>query len=458
MRGADRLSAYLLDGVLDSPDPDAAMSFLADLLTHPHATAILNYLRAKPATLRAVMTLFGSSSFLARRLVRNPHWIDWALGSGAPLLQGAVHLQEGWKKLSDAVESLEARLNLLRRFQAQHTFRIALAYLERVVDDEQLGQQLTSLAEHCLDVALEEARADLSQLGDLSRFGVIGAGRLGSRELGFGSDLDLIFVFDDEADAVGRYARLARRLIHFLDTPMRDGALYRVDLDLRPDGGHGTVITTVEALARYYRERADPWERVALLRARVVAGTRALGGSLAAIQQRAAGVTSAELPGLAAELARVRGRLVAEVARPGGGQYHLKYGVGGLLDIELSVHLTRFLALANGQALVVEGGQRVMAVASQLEAIGALTAGEVEQLGEAYRFYRRLQNVVRLTLDRSLDRLDPSDASVSRARTLLARDDAELARPEALAAALQRHMSRVAAIYDRRVAALSKGG
>jgi glutamate-ammonia-ligase adenylyltransferase len=233
-------------------------------------------------------------------------------------------------------------------------FRIALAALDARQPAAESSRQLAWLADAVVACVLRLATAEVERAhGRLpaARFAVLGYGSLGGEELGFGSDLDLVFLFDADANAqsdgaraldASRWcARLAQKIVALLDTPTAGGRLYEVDVRLRPDGAKGLLVSSLAGYADYQRERAWTWEHQALVRARCIAGDASLGAAFEAV--RAGTLARPRDAGkLAEEVSSMRKRMRAETDRSDASRFDLKQGEGGLVDLEF---LLQFLVL-----------------------------------------------------------------------------------------------------------------
>jgi glutamate-ammonia-ligase adenylyltransferase len=270
------------------------------------------------------------------------------------------------------------------------------------------------------ELADEELRQVVSFVfgGDVRGLSVIALGKLGGRDLGYGSDLDVIFVFDPSAapspeDAFGHFTRRAQRILRLLSEPSFAGPGYELDTRLRPSGSQGMLITSLGAFARYHgvdtseaREYGSSatssgaaWERQTLLRARLSAGDRELGARVLAIAHEAAyqgGAPPVE------ELIRLRQRMQLELARERPGRYDLKAGKGGLLDIEFCV---QWLQMRHGSDFSV----RTPDTGEALEALhsgGYLSRRLFDLLRDGYRFLRRLEQRIHVLTGPSSSRID----------------------------------------------------
>jgi glutamate-ammonia-ligase adenylyltransferase len=439
-----------------APDPDQALRHLAELfgqLSDPSATARL--LAGSPRTARLLISLFGSSDFLSRSLLRHPELIDQLVHRGsAPLVRSREILQSSLRERLLALPEgdVEEQLSEMRRFRNEEVLRIGLHDVAGALDAGVVGEQLSDLAEICVEACLAlaqrevEARDGKPRLADgtPATLVVIALGTLGGQELGYHSDLDLLFLYSggvglgDDAAAPGaraevplnvHFARVAERLISYLALPLREGPLYRIDTRLRPSGSAGPLVVSFEALARYHEhgrpgERrseapraARLWERQALLRARPVAGDF----SLFARAQREVLEKSLFRPldaegraEAARELFAMRERMEREIGAETPARYNSKLGRGGLVDVEFAV---QFLQLVHGSASPAIRKPGTLQALAEEARLGYLAAADQEPLERGYRFLRRLESRVRIVRDRPIDHLPTS----GRELTLLAR-------------------------------------
>jgi glutamate-ammonia-ligase adenylyltransferase len=234
---------------------------------------------------------------------------------------------------------------------------------------------------------------------------VLAMGKLGGREIGYGSDLDVVFLYDPArapgGDPIAHYSRVARRVIQLIGMPHREGRGYELDTRLRPSGSQGLLVTSLEAFARYHEaaaaggargERAATWERLALLRARFAAGDGALGAEALAVATRAAYDRGGTLAEIAADVHPLRQRIERELARERPGRHDLKHGRGGLVEVELVVQVLQLVFGRDPRVRTTETRQAIEALAG----IGALGASDAEALREGYRFLRRLEQRLRV--------------------------------------------------------------
>ncbi|MFZ9890176.1 MAG: hypothetical protein ACO3JL_21980, partial [Myxococcota bacterium] len=258
------------------------------------------------------------------------------------------------------------RLTRMRRVQGSAMLETGLAFLARKVDVVRAGHRLSALADTLLEEGLALARAKVChRFGEPvdARFGIFALGRLGSRELGFFADVDIVFVYDAHGpttgpraiDAADWAARVAQQTIWSLSAPLPEGRCYEVDARLRPSGNQGPLVTGLESFFSYHRTRAEIWERQALLRMRPIAGDSTL---LHAVMDNARIASQSPTPPrVGTHLLDMRARMVRERASHAGA-LDLRMGEGGLSDIEFAVQGAQ-LKFAHTHPFVLSPSTRV---------------------------------------------------------------------------------------------------
>jgi glutamate-ammonia-ligase adenylyltransferase len=362
----DRVLPALLEGASKSSQADAALKRLLVLL---HAilrrASYLALLDEQPSALARLVDVVARSALLAERLALYPLLLDELLDTrvGGPMPDRDRMRSECEIALQE--DDPEVALRALNERRLALSFRIALAALDRRQSARDSTRQLAWLADEVVRVVLQMVQAEVSAVHgrvDGGRFAVIGYGSLGGEELGFGSDLDLVFLFDAPADAVsdgarpleaGRwYARLAQKFVALLGAVTGAGRLYDVDVRLRPDGAKGLLVSSLASYREYQRERAWTWEHQALVRARRVAGDGSLLDAFDAIREQTLSRVR-DVDTLRDEVGSMRLKMRAELDRSDPARFDLKQGAGGLVDLEF---LLQYLVLAHAarhQALSV---------------------------------------------------------------------------------------------------------
>ncbi len=475
--GDPAAAVALLAEVIATPDPDQALSHLADFAAAlPAPEPYFRLLAEKGRVARLLLSLFGTSDFLSKRFLRHPELLDGLLREGAlPLVKPRDALRQEMADRLAAIasdnldEALERKLGELRRYKNEEVLRIAIHDIAGSISLASVSEQLTELAEccleACLDLAEEEARAKGKE--PPGRLCVIGMGKLGGRELGYHSDLDLIFLYTggEEAGPAGAgsqsathalQARLAQRLMSFLQMPLREGFLYKIDTRLRPSGNQGALVIALEGFRRYHgaaegagaHVRSQLWERQALLRARLVAGDAAIWGD---VQEKillpAVYAPPRDRGALAAEIRRMRERMEAEIGRESSRGKNPKAGRGGLVDVEFAA---QFLQLAHGHSHPSIRTPNTPQALLRLREAGLLRDAHYQALAKGYEFLRRLDLRLRIVHDFTVDHLPGG----GRALELLARRLGYYGEDPAarLLAEYERVTSEVRAAFDRVVA------
>lgn len=355
----NKLFPDLFREISGSPDPDRALNNLESYLSVQGSWDAFHALvQHNPKMIRDIVAVFSSSDYFSRILVRTPSVFEELLQTCTESAVGiSVFLR---RSISDAInraETITDKLDALRRFKHREELRIGMADLAGNLSFAAASRGLSRLADACLSAALELAAADSAKhfggTESLKGFAVFGVGKLGGRELIYGSDLDIMFVYDKsrsdlpQSQTVFEYfSKTAEKTIAYLTSMTREGAAYRVDTRLRPTGSKGPLVQSVDAVVDYYAEKADTWERQTLLNLRFVAGDRVTGASLiSALSSRIFQTYDPVL--LARDIASMRKRMEEEVGKEDDRQYNIKQGAGGLVDIEF---LVQYLKLKFGNS------------------------------------------------------------------------------------------------------------
>jgi glutamate-ammonia-ligase adenylyltransferase len=396
----------LLAALGKTAHPDLAFvtfdTFLANL---PAGVQILSLLHANPGILGMLAEIMGTAPRLAEVVARSPALLDAILSPEfrlPPPERAAIRAEIG--QLFSHAGDIQDVLDMARRYTRESRFQIGARMLGHSLDVEAVGVALSDLADAVLDALAEPVEADIARLHGRvpgGRIAIVGLGKLGAREMTFGSDLDLILVYDHAASAEASdgakplvpsvwFTRFTQRYINALTALTGEGQLYDVDMRLRPSGTKGPIAVPLSAFARYHREEAWTWEHMALSRARVVGGDASLGKEVTEVI-RATLTTPRHADKLLADVADMRRKIAAQHASD--DPWEVKYARGGLLDLEF---------LAQYQVLRHAGAHPSLLTGNTAEvfrAAGAarlLPTGEARRLAEATLFLRAVQNVLRL--------------------------------------------------------------
>ncbi|MDT5207328.1 MAG: [glutamine synthetase] adenylyltransferase / [glutamine synthetase]-adenylyl-L-tyrosine [Mycobacterium sp.] len=403
----------LLDWLSDTPDPDGgllAYRRLSEVMVSQRW--YLSTLRDKPSVAKRLMHVLGTSAYVPELLMRAPEVVqNYSDGpSGPKLLEvepgavaGALVASAG--RQSDPVRAIAIARSLRRRELA----RIASADLLGMLDVTDVCAALTEVWVAVLQAALNAVtRANTPESGHLpATIAVIGMGRLGGRELGYGSDADVLFVCEpadgvQDSDAVRWAATVAEQIRALLGTPSADPPL-EVDANLRPEGRSGPLVRTLASYAAYYQQWAQPWEIQALLRADAVAGDAELGQRFLHMADRTrypAGGVSAEA---VLEIRRMKARIDSErLPRGADPTTHTKLGRGGLADIEWTVQLLQLRFASEIESL--HNTTTLQSLDAAAEA-GLITGEDADLLREAWLTATRARNALVLVRGKPTDQL-----------------------------------------------------
>jgi glutamate-ammonia-ligase adenylyltransferase len=401
--------------------------------------------------MRLLVRLFATSEFLSAFFLRHPELLDSLVRADLVRIERpADEMAADLRARLAAAPDLEAELDTLRRFRHEEFLRIGVHDIEGTLEPDGVAAQLTALAETCLRAALGIARREVLARSGLpdgaatDGLAVVAMGKLGSGELSYASDLDLIFVYEGGGQGVVHeaFTRIAQRAISALQTPTREGIAYRIDTRLRPSGNQGPLVTSLDAFEGYHRTSAQVWERQALIKARVVAD-RGAAARLDAIIARfvyGRGLESEE----AAEIARMRTRIERERGAADAASVNVKTGRGGARRRGVprpdAPAAARTCACGRPDARHGAGDRRARGRRSPPRGgRGALAAG--------HRFLRTVESRLRLEHDQPVDAVDASALAALARRLGYEGDDATIV--AALRADQARHGDAIRAVYDR---------
>ena len=429
--GFERLEALLpllLDAVAASDTPDTALERVLPLIESVlRRTAYLALLRENPDALGHLMTLCAASPWIAEHIARYPILLDELLTpetlyTPADKSRLADELRQALARIPE--EDEEAQLEALRVFKHAQTLHVAASDIAGTRHLMKVSDYLTYIAEVILEAVLAMAWKHLTrkhgfpELADGGRadrepaFLIVGYGKLGGIELGYGSDLDLVFIHDGatQGETDGRrvldngvfYTRLGQRIIHLLTAVTPAGTLYDVDMRLRPSGNSGLLVTSLSAYADYQRREAWTWEHQALVRARVVAGHPRLAQGFADVRREILG-RERDVEALREEVVKMRQKMRDHLAgKSGEGEFDLKHDPGGMVDLEF---LCQYAVLAMGhetpELLAYSDNMRIL---ETLETTERLPARECQCLREAYLALRSAAHRASLTREPALGR------------------------------------------------------
>lgn len=358
----------------------------------------------RPAVHERLLRLLGAARWPARYLIQHPGVIDELASDG--LVKERFNAEDFERELEHRKRSLqitgedddETLLNLLRRAHHAELFRTLARDVEGALTVEQVADELSALADTTVKVT---ARWCWERLNKRHRetplFAILGYGKLGGKELGYGSDLDIVFVYEDEDErAPDVYSAFVRKIINWLSTKTAEGDLFEIDTALRPNGNSGLLVTTFRAYDDYQQRRGSntawTWEHQAMTRARFVVGVESLRPRFDAVRQ-AVITAQRDVAALRREIVAMREKVRA--ARPvKEGRFDLKHSPGGMVDAEFAVQFLVLSESARHPELIPNVGN--IALLQRAEAAGLLPAGVGQAAASAYRELRRHQHRARL--------------------------------------------------------------
>jgi glutamate-ammonia-ligase adenylyltransferase len=421
----DRVMPQLLLAAANSREPLLALRRLLALVGNVlRRSAYLALLDEQPAALQRLVDVVTRSALLAERLAAYPMLLDELLDVRvAGALPGRGLLDGACAAAVDGIDDTEQALRALNEARQALGFRIAMAVRDGRQPAADAARQLAWLADAVVRQVLRLACDEVAQVHGrvpAARFAVLGYGSLGGEELGFGSDLDLVFLYDAPPDAESDgarpldaqrwFARLAQKIVSLLGAPTGAGRLYDVDVRLRPDGAKGLLVSSLASFAAYQRERAWTWEHQALVRARCIGGDDALCADFEAVRRATLGMPR-EAARVLEDVAAMRRRMRAELDRSDGAAFDLKQGEGGLVDLEFALQALVLQHAARTDALLAPRNTCALLEAARAAGLVAEQRADAAIAAHALLLARGLD----CTLDRRARRVPP-DAAVEGAR------------------------------------------
>ncbi|MDX1654298.1 MAG: bifunctional [glutamate--ammonia ligase]-adenylyl-L-tyrosine phosphorylase/[glutamate--ammonia-ligase] adenylyltransferase, partial [Candidatus Competibacteraceae bacterium] len=421
----DQLMPLVLGAAARAERPARTLERIARLIEAiARRSVYLAMLVENPMALSQLVKLCDASSWIADYLARYPLLLDELLDPASlyvPL--DCQALDRELKRMLDRVpaDDTEQVMDVLRHFQHTNSLRVAAAEVSGAMPLMVVSDYLTEIAEVVLRRVLELAWKDLTVRHGrprcevdgqqrLPQMAIVAYGKLGGIELGYGSDLDLVFLHDSEGekqqtdgdrvlDNSTFFVRLGQRIIHFLSTRTPAGQLYEVDTRLRPSGKSGLLVSSLSAFAEYQRHQAWTWEHQALVRARVVAGPDALRERFTALRREVLS-RQRELAELRRQVREMRERMRKELGSSKPGYFNLKQDRGGIADIEFMVQYA-VLANAHRYPELLNYTDNIRQIAG-LELSGVLSSSDAGVLRDAYRDLRRRAHRLKLQAQSSL--------------------------------------------------------
>ena len=385
----DTIVPRMIEAAARRPNPDATLLRLLDFLdTISRRSAYLAFLQQYPAALNQIAELMSQSAWAAEYLRQHPILLDELLS--AQLMQPLdwAALENELSGCLNAQDDTESKMDTLRRFQHAQTFRLLVQDLAGKWTVEALSDELSLLADIILRQTLHHAWHSIPKIHRPDpQFIIIGYGKLGGKELGYTSDLDLVYLYDDpHPEAADRYTKLARRLTTWLSSSTGAGSLYELDLRLRPNGDSGFLVHSLAAYTQYQQQNAWTWEHQSLTRARYICGSATLGAQFEQLRRQII-TQPRNIGSLKTDIIAMRHKITA--THPADDE-NVKYARGGVVDVEFIV---QYLVLAHSheapELLENYGNIALLGMAAQR---GFIPPAQATAAQNAYRRYRQIQH------------------------------------------------------------------
>ncbi len=393
----DALMPLAISQAAGMPNADISLMRVTDLLESICRRASYLALLAEHAhAMHLLVKLCSSSPWLSNYLVQHPILLDELLDTRTLYAEpDFIVMREALEtRLAAADNDVEQQMNLMRHFKHANVFRFAAQDINGELSPEKLSDYLSALADLILSVSLEKVWLNVrGKHLDVPKFSVIGYGKLGGKELGYASDLDIIFLYDDKAPEAGEvYARFAQRINNWFNSLTSAGLLYETDLQLRPDGNSGLLVSSVAAFKEYQLNKAWVWEHQAITRARFVAGDKSIGATFDEIRIEVMTLPR-EPTKLKLEVQSMREKMRATL-HIADNIFDIKHSVGGIIDVEF---LVQYLVLAHAkQYPQLTGNIGNIGLLKLLASLRIIDQALAESAVLAYRDYRHTQHMLKL--------------------------------------------------------------
>lgn len=403
---SNRVVPALLRNVISSPNPDTSLRNVERFISSVGSkSSLYSVLSENPEICNILSKLFSTSRYLSNFLIKHPEYLDYLTLKGV------------WKEynssnemIHDLIESveneddIEYKLDALRRFKHAETLKLCLRDLNEEVDSSYAGNYISMIAEAELNAGFKLAVNELKRGGKtLDQMAIIGMGKLGGKEMGYNSDIDIIFVYKGKNHEY--YSKLGQKLISILSIPTGEGFVFKIDMGLRPSGHSGALVSSLESFKSYHEQSAMLWERQALIKARVITGDKTLGKTvMKTIEDFVYKKSLSE--NFINEISHLRNRMENELAKETAQKFNIKTGKGGLVDIDFIV-----------QSLQLKYGneKKNLRKTNTLQAIEALFSENVINketyniLSSGFNFLKKLENSIRLLNDKSTSEIYDND-------------------------------------------------
>jgi glutamate-ammonia-ligase adenylyltransferase len=442
------------------PKPDAAIENLCRFVEATGAReSFLSLFQSNEKFLELLLILFGSSGMLSQILIKQPDLVDVLTDMEAIYrFKLAEKIQEDLNSALKTSPDFESKSLVLRRTKQAEELRIGVRYLIKEADLAGTLEDLSNLADVFLQtvyrIACEEQKS-----GNHNDFCIIGMGKLGGHELNFGSDLDVLLVYDEgESDPPpegfsGYYSALSQMIYKLTSEMTSAGYAYKIDTELRPEGDAGALVLSVQGYEKYFKSRARIWEQQALVRARFVAGNAEVGKKFIEAVHQFVYQDKFEYGSLI-EISRLRERMEQELAKESTKGKNVKLGFGGLADIEFAVQI---IQLMHGKKFPRLRQTNTLSALKSFVALGLIDQDMAEELQDSYLFLRNLECALRIIRQTPTNTLPKDNKELAPLARLLGYEDAEI-QAGSLLIDYDRHTQRVRKHYRKTIGNLLRAG
>lgn len=412
------LTPVFLKSTSETVDPDASLEHLVEFMKKIGARGIFySLLKENPKTLSTLIQFFSMSDYLSHLLINYPEYLDSLVLARYVSLERSY--QDLYNELNEAYHQLddyEDKLRLIREFKIKETLRIGINDINDNLNIVEVSEQLSNLADVIIAITLkfviEELEPVYGVLPDMDDNGiaVIGMGKLGSRELNYNSDLDLVFIYGSESQTTKQMSaqeycsKIVQRFITAISISTESGHAYNIDTRLRPSGNLGPLVAHIDSFTQYHRESSMLWEKQALLKSRWIIGPQKLQDTFfSTIKNVLSSVRKDE--GLRKEIHDMRMRLEKSVQED-ASSFNFKKGVGGLMDIEFIIQYLELL-YGNEDPAVFE--KNTFLALEVLMEKGYIRKKDMDTVKDGYIFLRGLENRMRIDRDFSVEKIPKNE-------------------------------------------------
>src|SRR6059058_5931055 len=432
---------------LDPPQVETTLSQLSEKWP-ANAVPLIDVVEQFPLREAALLHLLAVSSICAARLRRNPEALLWLHQSDVCLASRgyAEMFNELHTPAGDSIS--EENFGALRFWKGREMTRVALRELANVAPLEETTGELSQIAEICVRRVFQSINAEFKQRygSPHAEFAILALGKLGGGELNHSSDVDLLFLYSDEGQLSPHlsyhefFNRLAKKILETFSIPHPEGSLFRIDLRLRPEGSAGPLARSLESMENYYAGFGETWERLALIKARGIGGSRELAYEFLR-QHQPFIYPSSPTPDLLDEIANIKRRIERDVIGHDELERDVKLGRGGIREIEFVVQALQLIHGAHHAFLQEASTLKALRGLRQLD---LLPRDEVLTLDKAYRFLRRVEHRLQIEAEQQTHTVPREQEALRRLALSL-----RFSSGERFTVALQEKMRTVRSIFER---------